>query len=120
MAYWGSKPAENDYAFDAVGAYVFLIKERMLKDMVVVLEKSYPEQAILSSLKCLRLLSEEFPECVRVHFRKKDLEVCRAGFKKWHDEVYDKLPTEYRDAILLQANTEFTLFEERVLKRITL
>jgi hypothetical protein len=116
MSYWGSKPADNDYAFDAVGVYVLQIKERMLKDMAGVLDEAYPEQSVIASLQCLRLLAEEFPKCVRVHFRKKEFEHCRALFTKWYDLVKDKLPTEYREDILLDANAEFALFEERVLK----
>jgi hypothetical protein len=119
MPYWGSKPAENDYAFDAVGVYVHLIKERMLKDLAGVINESYPEQGVLASLQCLRLLAEAFPKSVRVHFRKREFEHCRAGFARWYDAVKEKLPVEYREAILSEANTEFALFEERVLKRTT-
>ena len=115
MSYWGSKPADSDYAFDAVGVYVHLIKERMLEDMVTVVEKSYPEQGIVASLQCLRLLAAEFPKCVSVSFRKKDFEHCKSTFFIWYDLVKGKIPAKHREEILLEANKEFALFEKQVL-----
>ncbi len=115
MPYWGHKPADNDYAFDAVSAYVYLIKERMFKDMTTVLEKSYPEQGIVASVQCLRLIAKEFPKCVRLHFRKKELERAKAAFENWYDAVCQELPEEHREALVSQANLEFQLFDEQVL-----
>jgi len=40
----------------------------------------------------------------------------KAEFAKWYDLVKEKLPAEYREAILSEANAEFTRFEGRVLK----
>ena len=117
MPYWGSNPEDNDFAFDAVGAYVFLIKDQMFRDMENVLEKSYPEQAIIASLKCLRLLADEFPKCVSIHFRKKHLEQCKTAFENWFTAVKENLPTEYADAIQSKAHAEFELFEEQVLHK---
>ncbi len=115
MPYWGSKPVDSDYAFDAIGAYLFLIKERMFKDMATVIENAYPEQGILASLQCVRLLSAEFPKCVSVHFRKKELEQAKAGFAVWYEAAKNRIPAEYREVILSEAEREFSLFEEQVL-----
>lgn len=87
----------------------------MFEDMENVLQKSYPEQSIIASLRCIRLLAEEFPKCVRVSFRRKELEQCKVAFANWYDAVKGKLPAKYREEILFQANAEFALFEERVL-----
>ena len=114
MAYWGNKPDESDFAFDAVGAYAFLIKERMLKDAKTVLEKRYPEQSLIASIRCLRLLAEEFPKCVGVAFRRKDLEESRGVFDAWFQAVRSDLPVDRADAIHAEAMAEFQLFESRV------
>jgi|688.fasta_scaffold1177264_2 hypothetical protein len=115
MPYWGTKPADNDYAFDALGAYLFLIKERMFKDMAIAIEKAYPEQSILASLQFVRLVSAGFPKCVNVHFRKKELQLAKTGFAEWYEVAKGKIPAEYRHAILSEADREFDLFEKQVL-----
>lgn len=115
MPYWGSKPIDCDYAFDAIGAYVFLIKDRMFKDMTVVRDKSHPEQGIIASLQCIRVIAEQFPKCVRPHFRKREFEQSKAAFSEWYELVKDKLPSEHRDLIRIEAEAEFSLFEKRVL-----
>lgn len=115
MAYWGSGPSDNDYAFDAVSAYVFMIKERMFQEAENVIEKSYYEQAIIASLRCLRLIANEFPKCAQVHFRKKEFLRAKEAFSVWYNTVQDQLPTEYREAILTSAEAEFQLFESQVL-----
>lgn len=115
MSYWGSGPIDNDYAFDAIGAYVFMIKERMFQDANKVIEKSYPEQGIVASLECLRLLAGQFPKCVNVHFRRKELVRARDLFDRWYKSVCDQLPPNHREAIRLNAESEFHLFETQVL-----
>ena len=115
MPYWGSSSADNDYAFDAVGAYICLIKKRMFQDAEKVIEKSYPEQGIVASIECLRLLAGQFPNCVKVHFRRKEFEKAKEAFGRWHESVKDQLPQEYREAIRSNAETEFQLFEAQVL-----
>jgi hypothetical protein len=116
MPYWGSKPADNDYAFGAVGVYIYLIKDRMFKDMATVIAKAHPEQGIVASIQCVRLLSSEFPKCVSVHFGKKELEMAKVGFAEWYEAVKDKIPSEYREAILAEAAREFELYQQQVLK----
>ena len=44
MPYWGSGSIDNDYAFDGVGVYILLIKERMFRDAENVIAKSYSLQ----------------------------------------------------------------------------
>jgi hypothetical protein len=115
MPYWGSGPIDNDYAFDAIGTYVFMIKERMFQDADKVIEKSYPEQGIVASLECLRLLAAQFPKCVKVHFRKKELARAKEAFGRWYESVCDQLPSDHREAIRTNAEVEFDLFETQVL-----
>lgn len=115
MAYWGSGVADCDYAFDHVSVYVFEIKQRMLKDMENVLQKSYPEQSIVASVKCLRLLWEGFPKCVRLNFGRRDLERCEQSFELWYTAVAARLPAKHRAAIRSEAMLEFALFRETVL-----
>lgn len=114
MPYWGSKAEENDFAFGSVGSVIYLIKERMMTDIDTVLSKNYPEQGMIASLSCLRLLGERFPKNLSVHFRKKDLAAVRNAFEQWYAAVSPQLPPEYRDTILEEAEREFALFEERI------
>lgn len=116
MPYWGSKPGDSDYAAGAIGSYVVLIKQRMFQDMSTVLEKGYPEQAIVASVRCLRLLAEEFPQNVKLHFGRKELKQAKDGFERWYAAVKPKLPAQHTEAIRAEANAEFKLFEERVLR----
>lgn len=115
MPYWGSGSIENDYAFDAIGSYVFMIKERMFQDADKVIEKCYPEQGIVASLECLRLLAGQFPKCVKVHFRKKELLRAKEAFGRWYESVCDQLPADHRESIRSNAESQFHLFETQVL-----
>ncbi|MEM7244658.1 MAG: hypothetical protein AAF533_04910 [Acidobacteriota bacterium] len=114
MAYWGAGPAENDYAFDEVGVIALLIKERMLKDAEAVIKEAHPEQGIVASVRCLRLLDAEFPKCVRLAFRKKGLANAERLFEKWYGAVSGKLPEKHREAIRSGAHAEFSLYREQL------
>ena len=116
MTYWGSKPDNCDYAFGSIGAYIFLLKERMFDDIAIVLAKSHPEQGLVASLVCLRLIGEQFPKNLSVHFRKKDFARAKELFYEWYEIAKPKLPAKHRDAILAEAERQFALFEERILK----
>jgi hypothetical protein len=87
----------------------------MLEDMENVLQKSYPEQSIVASVKCLRLLWEGFPKCVRLNFGRRDLERCEQSFELWYTTLAPRLPAEHRAAIRSEAMLEFALFRETVL-----
>lgn len=117
MPYWGSNSTDNDFAFNAVGAYIVLIKERMFQDAEKVIAKSYPEQGIVASLECLRLLAAQFPKCVKVHFRRKEFDKAKEAFGRWYECVKDQLPQDYREDIRSSADSEFQLFEAQVLAR---
>jgi hypothetical protein len=120
MSYWGSKSEESDFAFDSVGVSILLIKQRMMKDIDAVLEKKHPEQGMIASLVCLRLLGERFPKNMSVHFGKRDFEFVKNAFEQWYAAVKPRLPSKYRDSILAEAENEFTLFEERILSKYIL
>jgi hypothetical protein len=117
MSYWGSHAEESDFAFGAVGVAILRIKKKMLEDIEVVKEKSYPEQSILSSLVCLRLLGERFPNSLSVHFCKSDLEKVRTAFDAWYQQVESQIPKKYRVSLLETAKIEFQLFEERIFNK---
>jgi len=72
---------------------------------------------MIAALTCLRLIGEQFPKAFSVKFGRSDFEFVKDAFEKWYELVKDKLPAKYRDAILDEANIEFALFEERILKR---
>ncbi len=116
MPYWGGEPSDSDFAFDGVGAYIVLIKKRTFQSASTVIEKSYPEQSIIASLRCLRVLANEFPKCVRLHFRRKQFEEAKTAFETWYELVEDKLPAQYKESIRLEADREFELFDEQVLR----
>jgi hypothetical protein len=116
MSYWGSGPIDSDYAFDAVGVYVLMIKDRMFQGAETVIQKAHPEQSIVASVQCLRLLAAQFPKCVMVHFGSKALQKAREEFGRWYELVQEKLPAKYREAVRTNAEAEFQLFEEQVLK----
>jgi hypothetical protein len=116
MPYWGPGPDQSDYAFNAVGAYIYLIKERMMKDIGTVLEKGFPEQGMVASIACLRALGELFPKNLSVHFGKKDFAFVVSAFNEWMAKVGPRIPSKHREALLAEAQREFALFEERILK----
>jgi hypothetical protein len=64
----------------------------------------------------MRMLASQFPKCVNVHFRKKEFEKAKELFYKWYELVKEKLPSKYREAILANAEQEFELFMNQVLK----
>lgn len=109
MSYWGIEPDQNDFAFDGVGAYIHCIKEGMFKDIEVVKNKKYPEQSMIASLRCLRVIGEQFPKNLRVSFRKKDLALVKTAFYEWVELV--DLPAKYSAGIIEEAEKEFELFE---------
>jgi hypothetical protein len=115
MSYWGSGPIDSDYAFNGVSLYVLLIKERMFKESESVIESAHPEQRIIASLKCIRLLARDFPKCVLIHFGRKDLAKAKEAFDKWYDVAKKRVPAKYREAFLSNAEAEFKLFEKEVL-----
>lgn len=114
MPYWGNGPIDNDYAFDTLGAYVVLIRERLFKDAENVITKAHTEQAIIASLHCLRVLDAEFPTCVRVSFRRKDLERAIALFEAWLERVRDALPAEQAKFVRVAADAEFERYRAQL------
>lgn len=114
MPYWGNGPIDNDYAFDAIGAYVHLIRERMFKDAETVIDRAHAEQGIVASLQCLRVLDAEFPKCVRVTFRRMDLERAVTLFDAWCEVARSKLPEERLEAVKASAEAEFRRYRDQL------
>lgn len=110
MSYWGPEADDCDYAMTSIGAYVFLIKERMFLDAKNVIEKQFPEQSIIASVAILRNIGREFPESVKIHFGKKEIKKAQEMFEEWYNLVDNKIPKKYKDELLQVAKKEFTLF----------
>lgn len=115
MAYWSEKPSGNDYAAGSVGVNILSIKKRMLEGIDKVIEKSHPEQGLIASLQCIRLIASEFPKNVAVHFGKKELQQAKDKFHEWYEKVHTKIPKKYREDVLKSAEVEFERFEREVL-----
>ena len=118
MSYWGSKADDCDYAFGAVGSYVYIIKDRMFKDANAVCNEGYSEQSIIVSLQILRRIAEQFPKSVSVHFGASHFNEAKLLFAKWFQMVEGKLPAKFKEGIRLEAAAEFLLFEERVFGKV--
>lgn len=108
MTYWGSDFDENDFAFDSLGAGIYLLLGLMEKDANIVLEKSYPEQSMLIFLHIFSELAELYPKCTSVHFGKKKYLDIKSMFKEWYTKVSPNLPKEYKEEV---NNKAIQLFE---------
>jgi hypothetical protein len=117
MSYWGYGPDENDFAFDSLGACIVSIKKRIFQDIANDPKRQYPEQSIIPLLVCLRMIGERFPKNLSVTFRKKHFEQAKEAFYAWYQNAYEKIPEQYRGKVLQEAESEFQLFEERILKK---
>lgn len=111
MSYWGEGIEDCDYAFGAVGSSISWIKERLFKDGDTVVAKSHPEQGLLASLCCLRMIGERFPKNLSVHFGKKDLDRARQIFDRWYTIMEKKLEPSLLEALKFAADREFSLFQ---------
>jgi hypothetical protein len=116
VAYWGSKPIDCDFAFDGVGVYVILIKERMFQDAVNVINDRHNEQAIIASLRCLRLIVEEYPKSFGASFLQSDFEKAKSLFYEWYELCGDAIPDKYRVKLLHEAEKEFRVYEKKVFR----
>lgn len=116
MSYWGSQLEECDFASGSIGANIYLIKNRLLKDLESDPSLEHEEQSILSNLVCLRLIGQNFPKALGVHFRKKDYFHAKESFYLWYENGGRKVPEKYREKLLKSAEDEFLLFEENILK----
>lgn len=116
MSYWSSDISGCDFASLSTGACIVHIKKMMYQDLKNVAEATYPEQSILALLACLRLIGGRFPKGVSVHFGRSNLEEVKVAFYEWYETSGDKIPKKYRDELLKNAELEFKLFEEQILK----
>lgn len=114
MAYWGSSVADADFPAGTVGVYILQIKKRMFEEANAVVEKKHPEQSILASLRCIRLLNSAFPKNRSVHFGKKDFAKAIALFDEWYDAMSGKIPKKYRQGVRDEADAEFARFAMEV------
>ena len=111
MTYWGGRSEDSDFAFDSVGATMFLIRERLLKEIEIVRSKDYPEQSIVALLTCLRLLGERFPKNLSVVLHRRDLALARDAFESWVVAAGHRVPAEHMDQLRTEADSELRLLE---------
>jgi hypothetical protein len=112
MSYWSTEIDGCDYAFDAVGASLSWIKQRLFKELEIAIEKEYPEQSVGAYVCLLRVTGARFPKQLAVVFGRRDLERARQGFERWYTLVEEKLPLQGRNQIRENTEREFALFEE--------
>ncbi len=86
MGIFGPGVGENDQAVDEISALLFLITERLDKELHLMESDSRPEQAALALLKSLRVLCIEFPLSARIMMERKALKKWKENFFKRYDE----------------------------------
>jgi hypothetical protein len=117
MSYWGAKCDENDYAADAIGSVIYLIKKKIEEELSSDEALNYPEQSIIALLAMLRAIGENYPKHIKVHFRKKDLLKVQDYFGKWYKLNEDKLPKNYKEDIYNNGMTDLNVFSEIVFSK---
>jgi hypothetical protein len=111
MSYWGAGPDGCDFSFSAIGVAVLRLKRKMYEDIEGVKEDNFSEQSIIASLVCLRLIGQEFPNNLSVHFRKKDYLIVKKDFYDWYENTKNKIPRKYQAGVLKEAEEEFEKWE---------
>ena len=117
MSYWNGSAEGSDFATNAVGVAILNIKDKMLKDFDGIMKAKHPEQSIITSLTCLRLIGERFPQSLCLHFLEQDYIEMKEKFYQWFELMNKKIPAKYRDELKASAEQEFMLFEKTILKR---
>lgn len=111
MAYWGSNAEDCDFAFDAVGSYIVHIKKAMLRDAAVAIERAYPEQSILASLKAIYCLWDSFPKNVSCAFPRRAFEESKLLFSAWIAAAGPHISSSRRTSLLAEADAIFSKCE---------
>lgn len=94
MPYWNGDLDGCDFAFDSVGAVVLQTMNRLEAEANLVIDKKHPEQSMLALLKVLDLLTDQFPRCVAVHFRKRRYLAIKDRYISWL-ESFAAIPREH-------------------------
>ena len=114
MGYWSGEADGCDYALTALGRIIYEIKEHLLEDMKEVRDEEYPEQSMIAILSLLRLIGEQFPENLSVHFGRRSFDRVREAFNQWFEKVEKKIPAKHRKMLRQEADKEFLLFEQHL------
>jgi len=99
MSYYGSNPEDNDFASGSVGAIVYLIMKNMRRDIESVAKAGHPEHSIAAHAKLLRIIEQHFPNVVRPHVGKTEIEEMRQELEAWFEKAHAKLPRSEAAAI---------------------
>ena len=94
MSYWNGELDGSDFAFDAIGTTILQIVKRLEQEADLVLEKQHPEQSMLSLMKILSLLMDEYPKCVSIHFHKRRYLAVKDKYAQWA-ESFAKIPKSH-------------------------
>jgi hypothetical protein len=114
LSYWSNEIDGSDFAFGGAGVAILWIKDRMFRDLDIVVGKSHPEQSLGVYLCSLRLLGVRFRKELSVHFGRRDLERARKGFEEWYELVRDKITSDRRNPVYKSVIDEFHLFDEQI------
>lgn len=114
MPYWNGALDGSDFAFDAVGVIVLQTVERLEKEANLVIEKQHPEQSMLVLLRVLDLLSDEFPKCVAVHFRKRQYSAIKEKYIAWRNSCAN-VPQQHLNEFESTANALFENLDRKLL-----
>ena len=116
MSYQTSDVNGTDFAKGSIDLIIRNIIKKMDSDIKMSIEKEFPEQSILSSLVCLRLIGEKFPKNLSIYFGNLDFEELKSKFYKWYELVHKKIPAKFREEVKEVAEKEFDLFYDKILK----
>ena len=111
MAYWGNNAEDCDFAFDTVGSYIVHIKKAMLRDAAAAIERAYPEQSILASLKAICCLRDSFPKNVSCSFPRGAYEESKQLFSEWLAAAGHNLTSARKNTLLAEAGDIFSRCE---------
>lgn len=114
MGYWSDSAKGCDFAFDAVGAVIFLVKKRLKADITTVIDKAHPEQSMIATLGVLRVIGAENPKNLSVHFGRRQFEETKSSFYEWYEKCSRRIPAKHREGVLQSAEAEFQLWEEHI------
>ncbi len=113
MPYWNAAIDGSDFAFDAVGVIVLQTVERLEKEANLVIEKHHPEQSMLALLKVIDLLSDGFPKCVSLHFRKRQYTAIKEKYIAWRNSCAE-IPQQHINEFERTANALFETLDRKL------
>lgn len=72
---------------------------------------------MVASLRVIRLIGNEYPQCVRLQFGELEYQQLKSEFDAWYAAAKGNIPKKYRESVLKEAALEFDLFEKDFLSK---